>query len=81
MSEIKLSQKQSDAWHYLNDDVTTELLYGGGAGGGKSIVIALNEINGCNRYEGSRGVIGRKNLKDIKDTTLITYYEVCGIVN
>ncbi len=30
------TKKQDDAWGYLADDHTTELLFGGGAGGAKS---------------------------------------------
>ena len=60
---IELSQKQSDAWHYLTDNETTELLYGGGAGGGKSYLGCLWHIDRRNRYANSRGLIGRAELK------------------
>ena len=33
---FKMSRKQSQAWDFLHDLYTIELLYGGGAGGGKS---------------------------------------------
>jgi phage terminase large subunit len=80
MNTLSLSQKQSDAWHYLHDNVTTEVMYGGGAGGGKSMLGCLNEIDGCNRYPGTRGIIGRAVLKSIKDSTLVTYEKVCKIL-
>lgn len=75
---MKLSQKQSNAWHYLNDKTTTELLYGGAAGGGKSYLGCLWHIDRRVRYAGTRGFIGRKELKSIKESTLITYLSVAG---
>lgn len=77
---IDLSQKQSDAWHYLTDNETTEMLYGGGAGGGKSYLGCLWHIDRRLRYPKSRGVIGRASLKSIKESTLITYLKVCGLL-
>jgi phage terminase large subunit len=77
---MKLSQKQSNAWHYLNDQTTTELLYGGAAGGGKSYLGCLWHIDRRVRYPGSRGFIGRKELKSIKESTLITYLKVAQIM-
>ena len=77
---IELSQKQSDAWHYLTDNETTELLYGGGAGGGKSYLGCLWHIDRRNRYANSRGLIGRAELKSIKESTLITYLKVCDLL-
>ena len=80
MSRIDLSQKQSDAWHYLEDDTTTEMLYGGGAGGGKSYLGCLWHIHRRIRYPETRGLIGRKELKSIKESTLVTYFKVCRIL-
>jgi len=77
---MKLSQKQSNAWHYLTDSVTTEILYGGAAGGGKSYLGCLWHIDRRVRYPGSRGFIGRKELKSIKESTLITYLKVAQIM-
>lgn len=77
---MKLSQKQSNAWHYLTDQSTTEVLYGGAAGGGKSYLGCLWHIDRRVRYPGSRGFIGRKELKSIKESTLITYLKVAQIM-
>lgn len=73
--QINLSQKQSDAWYYLNDKTTTELLYGGAAGGGKSLVGCLWKVNQRVTYPETRGITGRKELKSIKESTLITYFK------
>lgn len=77
---MKLSKKQSLAWHYLTDQTTTELLYGGAAGGGKSYLGCLWHIDRRVRYAGSRGFIGRKELKSIKESTLITYLKVANLL-
>lgn len=46
--DITLSQKQSDAWHYLEDNITTEVVYGGAAGGGKSFLVLYGMlVEGC----------------------------------
>jgi hypothetical protein len=73
---VKLSQKQSNAWHYLHDNITTELLYGGAAGGGKSALGCLWHIDRRVSMAGTRGAIGREELKTIKDSTLITYFDI-----
>jgi hypothetical protein len=71
--ELKLSPKQTIAWDTLEESSDiTQLLYGGAAGGGKSWL-------GCNwqlyrrlAYPGTRGAIGRDELKKLKRTTLRT---------
>ena len=73
---MRLSQKQSNAWHYLHDNITTELLYGGAAGGGKSALGCLWHIDRRVKMAGTRGAIGREELKTIKDSTLITYFDI-----
>jgi hypothetical protein len=77
---FNLSQKQSNAWHYLSDHTTNEVLFGGAAGGGKSYLGCLWHIVRRVRYPGSRGFIGRKELKSIKESTLITYLKVAQIM-
>jgi hypothetical protein len=73
-----LSQKQSDAWHYLEDNETTEIVYGGGAGGGKSYMGCIWHVTRRMKYPGTRGLIGRAKLSALKDSTLITLFKVCN---
>jgi phage terminase large subunit len=75
---MRLTIKQTLALDILEDAVTTELLYGGGAGGGKSALGTYWVLKNCLKYAGSRGLIGRAKLKNLKDTTLLTLFEVMG---
>lgn len=71
-----LTRKQTIALDFLEDSTTTELLFGGGAGGGKSVLGVYWIIKQCLRYPGTRWVIGRAVLKTLKETTLKTFFEV-----
>ncbi|NCD40566.1 MAG: hypothetical protein EOL88_00590 [Bacteroidia bacterium] len=79
MAKIKWEQteKQKEAWAYLADDVTTEIVFGGGAGGAKSFLGCAWIIKMAITYKGTRWLIGRKKLKRLKETTLKTFFEVC----
>lgn len=71
------SEKQYHAWEILQDDKHTEIFYGGGAGGGKSYLGCVWLIISCMRYQGSRWLMGRAVLKTLKQTTLLTFFEIC----
>ena len=77
---IELSEKQTEAIRLLQDDHTTEVLYGGGAGGGKSYLGSWWILKGCLKYPGTRWVIGRSKLKTLKETTLKSLLEVMKMV-
>lgn len=76
---MKLTKKQTIAIDYLEDDITTELLYGGGAGGGKSAFGCYWTLKRRLKYPGTRGLIGRSKLKILKDTTLKTFFEIATL--
>mgnify|MGYP003625376533 FL=1 len=73
---MKLLPKQKNAVYYLKDNKTKELLYGGAAGGGKSALGCLWLIECCQKYPGSRWLMGRAKLKALKETTLNTFFEL-----
>ena len=72
-----LTNKQALAFTYLKDKETTEILFGGGAGGGKSWFLCAALISECLRYKGIRALLGRSQLSVLKSTTLNTLFEVC----
>ena len=74
----ELISKQKIAMRYLLDDTTTEVLYGGAAGGGKSFLGCAYSIILCLQYPGIRGMIGRSKLDTLKKTTLNTFFDICN---
>ena len=74
--ECEFTPKQSKAFEYLMDNTTTELLFGGGAGGGKSYLGCAWIIHSCLKYKGIRCLIGRSKLDSLKKTTLNTFFEI-----
>ncbi len=74
---IKFTKTQEQAIEYLYDKKTTEVLFGGAAGGGKSWVGCAWLILMCVRYPGTRWLMGRSKLDSLKKTTLNTFFEVC----
>lgn len=77
---INLTTKQNHATYFLKDNETTEILFGGGAGGGKSFFGCLWLIEGCTKYPGTRWVMGRSKLKTLKETTLNSFFDACNIL-
>jgi len=77
---IELSDKQTEAIRLLQDDHTTEILYGGGAGSGKSYLGCWWQLKRRINYPGTRGVIGRRKLKTLKETTLVSLWKVMKLV-
>jgi phage terminase large subunit len=73
---MELLKKQEYAVYYLNDNETTELLYGGGAGGGKSALGVLWLMEQCQKYPKTRWLMGRAKLKALKETTLNTFFQL-----
>jgi len=57
----------------------TEILFGGGAGGGKTYLGCLFVITGCFKYPGSRWFIGRSVLQNLKKSTLLTFFDLLKI--
>jgi PBSX family phage terminase large subunit len=78
---MQLLIKQENAVYFLKDSQTKEVLYGGAAGGGKSALGCLWLIENCQRYKGSRWLMGRSKLKALKETTLNTFFELTSLLN
>ena len=76
---MKLNLKQTKALDYLEDQITTELLFGGGAGGGKSILGAYWLAKMCLKYPESRWVMGRSSMKTLKETTYVSFLKMAKL--
>ena len=74
----EFTQTQKLAIKYLFDKNTTEVLFGGAAGGGKSWVGCAWLILLCMKYPNTRWLMGRSKLDALKKTTLNTFFEVCS---
>jgi phage terminase large subunit len=61
----------------LEDKKHTEIFMGGAAGGSKSFTGCLWQILRRRYYAGSRGFIARARLKTLKESTLLTFFDVC----
>lgn len=68
--------KQLQAYEYLTDKITTELVYGGAAGGAKSYLGCAWMLLNMYAYPGCRALLGRAVLKQLKQSTLLTLFEV-----
>lgn len=77
MNEI-LSPRQRVAMRKLFDNETAFLLYGGGAGGGKSVLGCMWLYISCIQYPGTRWFIGRDSLTDTRDSVLVTWSWMCS---
>jgi len=76
--DFQPTAKQHLAWEYLHDEGTSEILFGGSAGGGKSYFGAAWLLYSCLRYPGTRWLMGRAVLKTLKETTLNSFFMVCS---
>ena len=75
--QIEPTYKLHLAWKILEDKITEEFLFGGGAGGGKSWLGCEWLLSMCVRYPDTKYFIARKRLKTLKQTTLTTFFKVC----
>ncbi len=73
--DIRLTKKQSEAFTYLTDDSTNVLCFGSGAGSGKSLLGCIWIVWQCLNYKGTRHLIGRAVLTQLRLTTLRTLME------
>lgn len=72
---FKASKKQWQALSYLYDMITTELWYWGAAWWGKSFLWVFRVWSMCMKYPWTRRFFGRKELVNLRRTTLNTYYK------
>lgn len=78
---MKLLDKQEHCVYYLRQEIVTEILYGGAAGGGKSALGCLWLIEMCQTFPNTRWLMGRAKLKTLKETTLKTFFDLSKKLN
>ena len=76
---IELTTKQTLALDLLedHDNGVSEIIYGGSAGSAKTFIGCYWILKSVLKYAGSRGALCRFELKALKKTTLLTFFDVC----
>ena len=75
--KINPTPKQSLAWFKLQDKKTKYIVFGGGAGGGKSWCGVEWLLVNCLAHPGTKWFMGREELKRLMASTFITFVKVC----
>lgn len=75
--KITPTKKQELAWEKWLDNTTKFIVFGGGAGGGKSWVGCEMILTSCYFYPGSTWFLARNELKRLMNTTYKTWTKVC----
>jgi phage terminase large subunit len=76
--KIRPTSKQWIAWKYLFNRETSYILFGGGAGVGKSWLICEWLIYMCLKYPKTKWFIGREELKRLMGSTFVTFLKVAS---
>lgn len=70
--DLTISEVQALAMAEFDNPQVVSIVFGGGAGGGKSFLIGLLAAIACKKYPRTRWGLARKELKSLKQTTLAT---------
>ncbi|MCP4761448.1 MAG: terminase [archaeon] len=70
--------KQDLVFELFDDKTTTEVLYGGSAGAGKSYLICALIILKSLEFPGIRIGLARNELTNLKKTTIVSFFEVAN---
>lgn len=77
----QFNAKQLLALHYLADPVKRFVAYGGAAGGGKSWLGCDWLLRCCWAFPRTRWFVGRNNIKDSRESVLVTFRKVADSYN
>lgn len=69
---MKISKKARTFFELADDPTIDDILFGGGAGGGKTVTVTQWAVIQCRKYPGIRIGIGRKELLKLYQTTVNT---------
>lgn len=78
IAKFSIFGKQREAWGRLTDFTTNEIMYGGGARGGKSYLGCGWVIIQALSKPGSKWIVLREELTKLKDTTLLSFFQVAN---
>jgi phage terminase large subunit len=78
IATLKTFAKQRRALRLLRDQQTNEVMYGGGARGGKSWIGNAWILMAAISMPGSAWLVAREELTKLRDTTLLTYFKVAN---
>ena len=79
--KITPTRKQHLAYQKLQDNITRYIIFGGGAGGGKSWLGCEWLLTMCYVYPGTKYFMGREELKRLMQSTYVTWIKVCAFHN
>jgi phage terminase large subunit len=78
---MELLPKQKEALIYLrNNHPANMILYGGAAGGGKTRLGCIWQIQRRLKYPGTKSLIGRAKLDTLKKTTMSSFFETTRLM-
>lgn len=75
--KFKLGYSPSERQLLFLNCADKEQLYGGAKRGGKSVAISMKAIMLSVLYPGNRGGLFRQDLTDLRDSLLVTFFQVC----
>lgn len=78
---VTLTSKQTQALDILENmnNGIDEIVYGGSAGSAKTFIGCYWLLKNALKYPGSRGLLAREEYKTLKQTSLVTFFEVCKL--
>lgn len=77
MAEIRFRTPPHERQQQFIEAAEKEQLFGGAKRGGKSHGLSQKIVMLMEAFPGNRGLLYRQNLTDLKDSTLVTFLQVC----
>lgn len=75
-NEILVNYELLKSQEIFFEDNHPYLLYSGGIGSGKTLILVIKAINYCISYPNNFGLLGRKTYRELQDSVMKTFFEV-----
>lgn len=75
-NEVLISYDLLKSQEIFFESTDPYLLYSGGIGSGKTLVLVIKAINYCIQYPNNFGLLGRKTYRELQDSVMKTFFEV-----